>query len=404
MLKKTLLITLFILTAAFVSGCQSSDTADGNDNYIVTTAVPENAREGVKDETQGYIKINPNLSSAYYRLAFLLYNKGEIAILSAIEQCEKAVELDEKDPDAHTYLGYFLSLNKDFDKAKKEFHKAIKLNPNKARIRLIMAITCLEKIKNSINLSDSIKAIYYGFSGGLLGLFDFLSLKILLKNLNKNIKFLKACIKGKFLEFVDEKKAYNLYLNTVDNSNKSIKMYEKMAKIAIRKFSYDKAFDCFENVRVISKNDPEKIVNAIEFVEKYQNEKTDTLIDYYNLLINHYPKLSRCYFELGNLYLKKEDKLNSLSAFLIALKLEPNNPYYENSVAYSYVQLEKYDMDIEYYNKALIDIKKTPNPEWEAVIYQALASLYHNVKSDSLEAVSSLENALCLTKNTSQVY
>ncbi len=64
MLKKTLLITLFILTAAFVSGCQSSDTADGNDNYIVTTAVPENAREGVKDETQGYIKINPNFDAA----------------------------------------------------------------------------------------------------------------------------------------------------------------------------------------------------------------------------------------------------------------------------------------------------------------------------------------------------
>lgn len=174
-----------------------------------------------------------------------------------------------------------------------------------------------------------------------------------------------------------------------------------MASIAIKENRYDMAFDCLNNVVIISNNDPNKVVNAIEFVEKYQQEKTETLIDYYTSLINTYPEFSKCYYELGHLYLKKEEKLNALSAFKMALDYEPNNPYYENSLAFAYVQLEQYDSAAYYYKKAL---EKNPDPEWSAIVAQALAAIYHQIKGNFDAAISTLENALTLTKNKAPIH
>ena len=64
MFKKTLLVTTFILTAILVSGCQSpNDTATNNTNYTIATVTPENVPEGIKDETEGFKKINKNFDS-----------------------------------------------------------------------------------------------------------------------------------------------------------------------------------------------------------------------------------------------------------------------------------------------------------------------------------------------------
>ena len=174
-----------------------------------------------------------------------------------------------------------------------------------------------------------------------------------------------------------------------------------MAKIAIKKNRHDIAFDCLNNVVILSNNDPIKVVNAIEYVEKFQSDRVNELIDYYTILANKYPELSKCYYELGHLYLKKEEKINALSAFKLALKYDEENPYYQNSLAYAYVQLEQYDSAIELYKKALAT---NPNDEWSAVVAQALAAIYHQIKGNSEAAISMLENSLLLTKNKSQIY
>lgn len=350
------------------------------------------------------IKENPKETSAYYRLATLLHKDGQIGLQSAIEQCIKAVKLNPKDANAHMYLGYFLSLNQNFDEARDEFKKALKLNPIKSRTRLVLALTMLEKIKSlhSKSIKDYSNAIYYGITGTVMSLFDSSCIKMLCQNLKDDINFAKYKTVGGFLEKIhSDKKAYNTYLSVVDNSKKSISVYERMARIAIKKNRFDIAFDCLNNVVILSNNDPIKVVNAIEFVEQYQNDKTDTLISYYTILANHYPEFSKCYYELGHLYLKKDEKINALSAFKLALKYEENNPYYQNSLAYAYVQLEQYDAAIELYKKAL---EQNPNDEWSAVVAQALATIYHQVKGNSEAAISMLENSLLLTQNKSQVY
>ncbi len=351
------------------------------------------------------IKENPEQTSAYYRLATLLHKNGQIGVQSAIEQCSKAVRINPEDANAHMYLGYFLSLNSEFERAKEEFKIAIKLKPATSRTRLVLALTCLEKIKNSAGkntIKDLTGALYYGITGTLMSLFDKASIKMLARNIADDINFAKYKAAGEFFEKINsEKKAYDIYLSAVDNSKKSIGLYERMANIAIKKNRFDIAFDCLNNVVILSDNDPMKVVNAIEYLEQYQSDKTDELIDYYTILANKYPELSKCYYELGHLYLKKDEKINALSAFKLALKYDENNPYYQNSLAYAYVQLEQYDSAIELYKKAL---ETNPNDEWSSVVAQALAAIYHQIKGNSEAAISMLQNSLLLTKNKAQIH
>lgn len=389
-----------------------------NDAMVATknldTALAAHQRYLIKSESEDLdeainhyiesIKQNPQIASAYYHLATLLYNSNQIELDSAVEQCSKAVQLDPKDSNAHMYLGYFLSLKEDFDQAKVEFESALKLNPKKSRTRIALALTLLEKIKTSGKKppKDCLKALYYGFTGGLLSVFDKASLKMLFENIAGDINFIKNRILGEFYEKINsDKKAYDIYLKTVNNSKKSICLWEKMANIAIAKNRYDIAFDCLNNVVIISDNDPIKIVNAIEFTEKYQINRTNELIDYYTLLVNKYPELSKCYYELGHLLLKKGEKISALSAFETALKYDEENPYYQNSLAFAYIQLEQYEPAIELYKKAL---EKNPDNEWSAVVAQALAALYYQVKDNAPAAISTLEQALYLTRNKSQIY
>ena len=310
------------------------------------------------------IKEDPDQTSAYYRLATLLHKNGQIGVESAIEQCKKAVKINPNDANAHMYLGYFLSLNSEFNKAKEEFKTAIKLKPSASRTRLVLALTCLEKIKNSTEkktVNDFTNALYYGITGTLMSLFDKASIKMLLRNINDDINFTKYKAIGEFFEKINsEKKAYDVYLNAVEDN-------------------------------------PEPIYT----VEQYQNDKIDELIDFYTILANKYPELSKCYYELGHLYLKKDEKINALSAFKLALKYDENNPYYQNSLAYAYVQLEQYDSAIELYKKAL---EANPNDEWTSVVAQALAAIYHQIKGNSEAAISMLQNSLLLTKNKSQIH
>lgn len=148
------------------------------------------------------LKVNPDTPSAYFRLASLLHDNGQIGIESAIEQCRRAVEIEPKNPNAHMYLGYFLSLKNEFDEAKEHFKTAIKLKPlTSSRTRLVLALTLLEKTKTKEkSLIDFSSAMYYIFSGSLLFLFDKAGIKLFLKNIADDFSFIKYRAFGEILE------------------------------------------------------------------------------------------------------------------------------------------------------------------------------------------------------------
>ena len=350
------------------------------------------------------IKANPQTPNAYFRLASLLHENGQIGIESAIEQCARAVNIDPKNPNAHMYLGYFLSLKNDFERAKEHFETAIKLKPlSSARTRLVLALTILEKTRvGKKTFKDFSYAMYQICFGSLLFLFDKASMKMFAKNIIDDLSFIKYITFGGILEKTNNDKiAYNLYVDALDRTKNKTVFYEKMAAIAKKRKRNDVALECYKNAVILSNEDPMSIVSAIEFIEEAYPEKIDDLIDMYTILTNKNPQLSRCYYELGHLYLKKEDKISAVNAFKLALEYDEENPFYQNSLAYTYVQLEQYDAAIDLYQKAL---DKNPDNEWSAVVAQALAAIYHQVRGNSEAALSMLQNALLLTNNKTQIY
>ena len=99
--------------------------------------------------------------------------------------------------------------------------------------------------------------------------------------------------------------------------------------------------------------------------------------------------MDKIYYELGHLYLKKSDKIHAVSAFKLAEEMNPENPYYNNSLAYAYVKAELYDDAIEYYQRA---IKINPDSEWTSIVCHALGAIYAEIK-ENYEAAEATFNA-----------
>ncbi len=348
------------------------------------------------------IKENPNEASAYYRLAVLMYENKQIGIDTAIEQCKCAVKIDEKNPDARMYLGYFLSIKGEKEEAKKELKNAVKLSPKgSSRAKFIMALELLSKDETK-SLKDKLKGIFYIAEASFTTIFDKAAIKMFAKNLLTDFNYFRYNTFGKILEkFKFDKDAYQIYMDALDNTKNAPEFYEKMAKIAIKKKRPTVALQCFENASKLSNNHPEKLINTIEFMQQAYPEKIDELIDYYNMLVLKLPEFSRPYYELGHLYLKKEDYINASNAFRMALEYDKENPFYINSLAFTYVQLEQYTTAIELYKKA---IEKNPDNEWTSVVAQALAAIYYKINNDYTSAITVLEYALTLTNEKGPIY
>ena len=107
------------------------DNREGNKTDLLSLATSAHQQYLIKANNEDLIKAinyyiqaiktDPNISSAYYRLASLMLESGQIGIDGALEQCRRAVEIDPENPNARMYLGYFLSQNGEYDAAKEQF-------------------------------------------------------------------------------------------------------------------------------------------------------------------------------------------------------------------------------------------------------------------------------------------
>ena len=109
------------------------------------------------------IKLNPGIPEAYYRLASLLYEKGQITVNGAIEQCRTALTLSPDNANAHIYTGYFLGIAGEYEAAAEEFHIAIKKSGmNSARPRLFLSKIIMEQMRNKQkNIASMAQFLYY---------------------------------------------------------------------------------------------------------------------------------------------------------------------------------------------------------------------------------------------------
>jgi len=345
------------------------------------------------------VKYDPSMPEAYYRLATLMWEQGQISIETAIEQCKTAISLAPQNINAHLYTGFFLKIAQDFKSAEQEFKSAIKASRlNSARPRLILSQSLLQKINTkNASPSDYFSFLYYFISGSIMLAWDKPSMKMFYKNISDDFSVFTYNTVGKFLEkFRMYPVAENLYKKAIADTNHGEIFYNKMGDIALRNKEYDITVDCYRKVLEANPLNREVLIKLATVLQTYFPDNNDETIDCYERLLEFNIDTPQIYYELGHLYLKKEDKINSISAFKLAVEQDSENPFYNNSLAYAYTKAELYDDAIEHYQKA---IALNPDTEWTSIVCQALGSIYAEVKGNIEAAVSTYQAGIILDPN-----
>lgn len=337
-------------------------------------------------------------------LPSLVWENGQIGVQTAIEQCKTAISLAPKNINAHMYAGYFMKLANDYKSAEDEFKRAIKIGGlNSSRPRLILSLSILQKMNaEKITTKEFAKCLYYLVTGGLVFVWDYAFLKMLYKNFSEAFSVMYYKSSGEFFEkFNKYNHAAKIYKKAIKNTQRDELFYHKLADICIRRNKMDSAVDCYKKALEANPNNRDVLIKLATVTQTYFPENIDDAIDYYNKLLEVEENTAQIYYELGHLYLKKSDKVHSIVAFKLALEKDCDNPFYNNSLAYAYVQAELFDEAIEHYQKA---IKLNPDQQWTSIVCQALGSIYHQIKGNSEAAIASFQAGAILDPENSEIY
>lgn len=350
------------------------------------------------------IKIDPTIPESYYRLASLMWENGQIGLQTAIEQCKTAISIAPKNINAHIYAGYFMKLANDYKSAEEEFKRAIKIGGlNSSRPRLFLSLSILQKMNvEKVTIKEFAKCLYYLITGGLTFAWDFAFLKMLYKNFSEAFSVLYYKSTGELFERLNNYEvSTKIYQKAVETTQRDELFYHKLADICLKRKNLDTAVDCYKKVLEANPSNRDVLIKLATVTQTFFPDNVDDAIDYYNKLLEIEDDNAQIYYELGHLYLKKEDKIHAVVAFKLALDKDYENPFYNNSLAYAYVQAELYDEAIEYYQKA---IKLNPDKEWTSIVCQALGSIYFQIKENNEAAIASFQAGMVLDPNNSEIY
>ena len=365
---------------------QNSDLQEAIENYIDA------------------VKLDPMIPESYYRLATLMWEQGQISIDTAIEQCKTAISLAPDNVNAHLYTGFFMKMAQDFEAAEKEFKSAIDMDRLKsARPRLILSQSILQKINSKdAKAADYLSFLYYFLSGSVMLAWDRPSMKMFYKNISDDFSVFTYNTVGKFLErFKMYPVAENIYKQAIMKTAHGEIFYNKMGDLALKNKEIDLTVDCYKKVLEENPLNREVLIKLATVLQTYFPDNTDEAIDCYEKLLEFNIDTPQIYYELGHLYMRKEDKINSISAFKLALEKDSENPFYHNSLAYAYSKAELYDDAIEHYQKA---IANNPDKEWTSIVCQALGSIYAEVKGNVEAAVSTFQAGIILNPDNYDLY
>ena len=350
------------------------------------------------------VKYDPTIPETYYRLATLMWEQGQISVDTAIEQCQTAISLSPRNRDAHLYTGYFMQLAQDYQSAEKEFKSAIRMNPlTSGRPRMILSQSILNKINTQDgSFKDYVGFLYYFLTGSVMLAWDRPTMKMFYKNMSNDVSIFSYNTVGKFLEkFKMYDSAEKVYNDAVSKTTKSDYFYNKMGDLALRNKNVDKTLECYRKVLEANPLNRSVLVKLATILQTYYPENTEEAIDCYEKLLEFDVDTAQIYYELGHLYMSKEDKLNSVSAFKLAVDRDPENPFFNNSLGYAYAKAELYDDAIEHYQKA---ISLNPDPEWTSIVCQALGSIYAENKGNVEAAVSTYQAGIILDPKNYDLY
>jgi tetratricopeptide (TPR) repeat protein len=297
-----------------------------------------------------------------------------------------------------------MQLAQDFKSAEKEFKSAISMNPlTSGRPRMILSQSLLQKI-NSQNATykDYVGFLYYFLTGSVMLAWDRPTMKMFYKNMTNDVSIFSYNTVGKFLEkFKMYDSAQKVYEHAVKNTMHSEQFYNKIGDLALKNKDINTTVDCYHKVLEANPMNRDILVKLATILQTYFPENTEEAIDCYERLLEFNIDSAQIYYELGHLYMSKEDKLNSISAFKLAVDNEPENPFYNNSLGYAYAKAELYDDAIEHYQKA---ISINPDAEWTSIVCQALGAIYAENKGNLEAAVSTYQAGIILDPKNYDLY
>jgi len=350
------------------------------------------------------VRLDPTIPESYYRLASLMWEQGQISVHGAIEQCQTAISLAPKNFNAHLYTGYFHQIAQDYESAKREYKAAIKMSGLKSgRARMILSQSILQQINGEKgSFKDYLQFMYYFLSGSVMLAWDRTAIKMIYKNMSDDVSVFSYGTLGKFYEeFKMYPSASEMYKKGAQNTSNSGYFYSKMGDLALKEKDFDAVVENYRKVLEANPLNRSVLVKLATVLQTYFPENTDEAIDCYERLLEFDIDTAQIYYELGHLYMNKDDKLNSISAFKLALERDPDNPFFNNSLGYAYAKAELYDDAIEHYQKA---IAINPDSEWTSIVCQALGAIYAGNKGNIEAAVSTYQAGIILDPKNYDLY
>ncbi|OGI22006.1 MAG: hypothetical protein A2287_10485 [Candidatus Melainabacteria bacterium RIFOXYA12_FULL_32_12] len=342
------------------------------------------------------IKLDPSIPEAYCKLASLLWEKGQIDVDSALDECRKAMKIDPNSSVARLYAGNFLKAAGRFEEAEKEFLEAIKINKFfSAKPRIALGVNIIQKMQTSAsNINELARGLYYFCSGIVMILWDYNSLRMLCRSIIEDIKLLSIKFNvNLFKKLKKYDQAIRIYEDAAERTGKITMFYSEIGDLSLEIGDYSKAVQYYKKTLESSPDNVVIWAKLTNLLQTQYKDNVDELKSCYNRLVELEPNNARIYYELGHLYLKLEDRFSAINAFRRSVEIEPSNAFYHNSLAYGLVQLEDYNGAISEYQKA---IKLNPDNEWTSIVTQALGAIYHQVKCNIDAAVVAYQTAVVL--------
>lgn len=365
-----------------------------HENYLI-----KDSEKDLKKAIEYYLEVmrlNPSIPEAYYKLAHLMWEQGCIDISYAMEQCKKAISLDPNSSAARLHMGYFLKTAGMFDEAENEFKQSIKLGGLlAAKPRIALGTSIIQKLQHKKpSLKEFVRGMYYFLTGVMMIVWDYPAIKMLFRSVFEDIKFTNYTLSGKvFKRLKNYNAAIKVFEDAAEKTGKTELFYSEIGDLSIEAGNPYNAVKYYRNA---INNAPDNIVlwaKLANTLKTYYDSNVAEIKECYSKLAELDPSNAKIYYELGHLYIKLEDHLNSMNAFKKACDLDQSNPYYHNSFAFSLIQLKDYDGAISEYQKA---VKLNPNNEWTSIVSQALGAIYHQVKRNHEAAVVSYQTSIAL--------
>ncbi len=347
---------------------------------------------------------NPTIPESYYRLAMLLWESGQIGLTSAINKCQLALTVCPENINAHLYTGYFFKLAEKYEDAEKEFKKAMDLSPMfSSRARLNLGLLNAEKIlNNKFRFSYAAKTAYYLTTGAVIGIFDYPYVRMGMQKIRESFSVGKYLVTGALLQkFGLEKKAIKTFKTAQHKTGRSEIFGKLIGDLDIKNENVEAALESYDNVLKVNPHDRESLLKKATILQTYFENREDEAIDAYTKALETEGDKDYIYYELGHLYLKKKDIINSINAFKLAVEKDQTNAFFHNALGFALFSAGQYDEAEDHY---LVAINMNPDPEWTATVCRACALIYSDVKKNSEKAIRMYMQSLSLFPNCADTY